>query len=737
MHLIRHILIVSLLILPHLTKLHAQTAQEYFNRGLELKKQNQIDEAIKAFQKATGRKRNFAEAYYEMALLYHSKQTPGSLARAETALLDAGRINPKNTKYKTALAKVYIDRGMLEDGITMYKRALKINPDDSTALADMANILADKVNRYKYRVTEVPSEYFYDQNILEYRRHYSGSMMNIKDLDRFKRVVMMPPIRWDIFVAIDDSTARAFNDKLLTLNPTDRDALYRQGLLYFDKVVYQSSYVSPHFYDGFRPDTSYIDEFAQLFEELVTHYPDDKDGNLFLGLAYHRMHEYEKAYEYFNTAKSLMSEDERAVFSNVGCLKVGGIKEKNIIVPKSDESNFWYQRDPLYLTPYNERELEHYSRVAEANLRFSKPKQGIEGWQTDRGKMLIKYGLPKNRVQYGGQFPKDYWHYENFAYMFERLVWDLDGIFVLGIWNNMDFKKIAEDIEKTYPEFYEYEPKGNVIDFHFDATDFRGEEGKTRVEFYYGIPFNKFQFDEEGEYYYSNFRTGVFLHDRDWKRVLEDIQDRDLQFRAIEIDTLLYNLGVDKFVYQVDPGKYNYAFEIMDLYSDNVGTLHDTLEVEEYGYETLQISDIQLAWDIKMINPDTLIFRDNLDIEPDPRRLFFENKPIFIYYEIYNLLLDGFPGNSDYTVEYKLQYLEEQKPWIVDFVRKLVINSKQDKGVATSFNVRGSERSESSFLRIDHKIKKLGPYCLTLKITDNLIQKSVEKSVIFRLLESK
>ena len=737
MHLIRYILIGFLFIVPHITELHAQTAQEYFNRGLELKKQNQIDEAIKAFQKATGRKRNFAEAYYEIALLYQSKQTPGALKRAETALLEAGRINPENAKYKTALAKVYLDRGMLEDGITMYKRALKINPDDSTALAGMAIILADEINRYKYRVDNVPSYYFFELNMLEYNRHYAGSMMNIKDLERVKRVQMMPPIRWDVFVAIDDSTARAYNDKLLTFNPTDRDALYRQGLLYFDKVVYQSSYDSPHFYDGFRPDTSYLDEFAQLFEELVARYPDDKDGNLFLGLAYHRMHEYEKAYEYYNTAKSLMPEDERAVFSNVGYLKVGGIKEKNVIIPKSDEPKFWYQRDPLYLTPYNERELEHYSRVAEANLRFSKPKQGIEGWQTDRGKMLIKYGMTKNRVQYSFPFTKDYWHYDNFAYMFERLVWDLDGVFVLGIWEGMDFKKIAGDIEKTYPEFYEYEPKGKVIGFHFDAADFRGEEGKTRVEFYYGIPFNKFKFDEEGEYYYGNFRTGVFLHDLDWNRVLEDIQDKDLQFSAIEIDTLLNNLGVDKFVYQVQPGKYNYAFEVMDWYSDNVGTLHDTFEVEEYGYETLQISDIQLAWGIEIINPDTLITRDNLDIEPNPRRLFFKNKPIFIYYEIYNLLLDEFPGNSDYTVEYKLQYLEEQKPWIVDFVRKLVINSKQDKGVATSFSVRGRERSESAFLRIDHKIEKTGQYRLTLKITDNLIQKSVEKSVIFRLFESK
>ncbi|KPK96259.1 hypothetical protein AMJ80_01005 [bacterium SM23_31] len=737
MFILRFFATFILLSLLYSISLHSQTAQEYYNQGLELKKQNQIDEAIKVFEKATGKDRNFSEAYYEIALLYQSKQTPGSLKRAETALLEACRIDTKNVKYKNALGKVYLDRGMFEESKTMYKRALAINPDDTTALAEMAIILADEVNRYKYRVDNVPRYYFYDPNILEYKRHYTGSMMDIKTLEGAKRIGIMPPIRWEEHVAMNDSTSRAYNDKILTLNPFDREALYRQGLLYFDKVVYQSSYGSSHFYDGFRPDTSYIDEFAKLFEELVRNHPDDKDGHLFLGLAYHRMHEYEKAYEYYNTARSLMSEDERAVFSNVGYLSAGGIKEKNIIIAESADSNFWYQRDPLYLTPYNERELEHYSRVAEANLRFFKPDQGIEGWQTDRGKMLIKYGLPKNRVQYGFPFTKDYWHYDNFAYVFERLGWDINGVFVLTVWDNMDFRKIVTDIEKNYPEFYEYEPKGKIIDFYLDAADFRGDEGETRVEFYYGIPFNRLRFDEEGEYYYGNFRTGVFLHDQDWNRILEDVQDKDLQFSAVSIDTLYKSLGVDKFEYQVKPGKYNYAFEIMDWYSDNAGTLHDTIDVEEYGYNTLQISDIQVAWDITMLNPDTLIFRDNLDIDPNPRRIYLMDESIYIYYEIYNLLLDGFPGGSDYTVEYKLQYLEKDKPWIVDFVRKLVINSKQDKGVATSFNVRGRERNESAFLRIDHKIKKTGQYRLTLKITDNIVEKSVEKSADFHLFENK
>ena len=53
---------------------------------------------------------------------------------------------------------------------------------------------------------------------------------------------------------------------------------------------------------------------------------------------------------------------------------------------------FWRKRDPLYLTAFNERRMEHYGRVAYANLRYGRRLKGIPGWRTDRGKTHIKYG---------------------------------------------------------------------------------------------------------------------------------------------------------------------------------------------------------------------------------------------------------------------------------------------------------------------------------------------------------
>ncbi|KPK90827.1 hypothetical protein AMJ80_07980, partial [bacterium SM23_31] len=87
--------------------------------------------------------------------------------------------------------------------------------------------------------------------------------------------------------------------------------------------------------------------------------------------------------------------------------------------------------------------------------------------------------------------------------------------------------------------------------------------------------------------------------------------------------------------------------------------------------------------------------------------------------------------------EYSIQYIGEDKYSVVDYIRRLIVNDKQELGVTTIFTRRGIDRDESSFLRLDHNLTKPGPYQLNLKVTDNTARKTVEKSVLLRLFEEK
>jgi GWxTD domain-containing protein len=136
-------------------------------------------------------------------------------------------------------------------------------------------------------------------------------------------------------------------------------------------------------------------------------------GDLLLATAFHWMGKDEQAEALFRNGMSALSPEEfRPYFA----------------LPPGVDS----QADPLLLTRYNERQLEHYARVTLATLCFSHPSGvGREpeelGWQTDRGQTLIRYGLPKHWALMRPEVipgeglvpPTEQWDYGKFDLLFE------------------------------------------------------------------------------------------------------------------------------------------------------------------------------------------------------------------------------------------------------------------------------------------------------------------------------
>jgi len=75
-------------------------------------------------------------------------------------------------------------------------------------------------------------------------------------------------------------------------------------------------------------------------------------------------------------------------------------KEKRLYAQSDDVgkrnvlTSFWLRNDPTPDTPVNEFKQEFYRRVQQANRDFGGGSD--EGWSTDRGRVLIKYGPPSN-----------------------------------------------------------------------------------------------------------------------------------------------------------------------------------------------------------------------------------------------------------------------------------------------------------------------------------------------------
>jgi len=75
---------------------------------------------------------------------------------------------------------------------------------------------------------------------------------------------------------------------------------------------------------------------------------------------------------------------------------------------------FWHRRDPRPDTPVNEYKEEFYQRLQYANERYTN--NLADGWKTDRGQALIKYGIPSSidpHLYDRGLAPHEIWQYNN------------------------------------------------------------------------------------------------------------------------------------------------------------------------------------------------------------------------------------------------------------------------------------------------------------------------------------
>ena len=101
----------------------------------------------------------------------------------------------------------------------------------------------------------------------------------------------------------------------------------------------------------------------------------------------------------------LISHDEREAF-----LALNSDEQRDNFI-----QHFWDVRNPSPGAPDNPYKTEIYRRIAFANERYGTPGEN-DGWRTDRGRIYIQLGEPKQHASYLGASetkPFEIWFYEN------------------------------------------------------------------------------------------------------------------------------------------------------------------------------------------------------------------------------------------------------------------------------------------------------------------------------------
>ena len=581
-------------------------------------------------------------AMYELARLYSDERTPGTRRQASTWLQRAMRKDKTNMDFRIEYANVLWALGRRGHAYKNAMRAIDLNPDHVGALYVAGRYAAWQMSRY---LEGERVDYQYDD--LGNRRTRSFSLERFGEEDRDQAI--------------------GYLTRALNVDPEHRPSLLLLGLVYYEAQM--------------------SDKMSLLFEDFLKRRPDDPDAYFFLGLAYQAQDEFKRAYPaYVNGLRRMPPRQQQFMMSVFMLVGKKSMEEDEELPDEEALRAFWTGRDPLFLTPINERLMEHCGRVAYTNLRFGDPERGIAGWTTDKGQAYIRYGRPEARSvrppEIDTGLDEPVWYQDHLYWLNQqgstpykhrpRLeMWDYGGFRLLfantdgrDTWRYrvgwLGNRLVDFDVMTTkVPEYYKDPYKWVRYDAPYQMARFRGDGDKARVEVYYALPGEEVQHIEAQTGAQAvEIRQGLFLFDANWDTLRKDVGRVDVmpwvQYAATREG---YLFASEKLM--LAPGKYFIAAEAEDRKTKSIGTFRSVLRVGTFGFDSLSVSDMLLAR--RIVEREQATYgRERYLILPNPLKQYQQGAQAYFYYEIYNLKKDRF-GATNYQVTYQIRTVKEDE----------------------------------------------------------------------------
>ena len=641
-------------------------------------------ERVQRLERAVGLDRKLATGYFELARTRMEHDTIADRMRAAEALERAVRLNPKNADFHYAFAMLHLRRGMDNSAAREFRKTIDLNPNDPRPHHQLG-LLAE-------------------ENMLHYRDMFNFTGGGVLDLRGF---------------ADDDYVeAQTRFEAALAADPHYAETYYRLALLY---------------YEGGR-----LEAMTALLRQAVRLGIANLDHYLFLGLAYHELGDDEAARRSYETALSMMSAPDRKLFESLLTVlppdSLAAYQRVDSLQRTNQERKFWAARDPLYLTPTNERLMEHYGRVAYANLRYSFPFRHVEGWKTDRGKTLIRFGRPrrhyKSRADLGSSPitghmqlnpSREVWDYGDFQLVYEDRFLNRNYAFAWGFLPENDSKNVFDRLIASTPERYDYFHGSVPLSLPHLIAQFRGRGDSTQLELYYGISEAQVQPGAVGRQS-ARFllERGLFVFDPEWHPCFEKRESRVLDAPTSEDSS---NLVIDRLSFSLPAGHYAYALELRDRISLHSGSARATFTVEDLSGDSLKISSLVLASQVTErggANTTGLYTKDGVDVIPVLVNRFPIRRPVYIYYEVYNLQTDA-DGLCRYRVDSRIEPVVEKSAFLAGAIRgigRLLGVNPQRTAITSSFESGSVNRNEILYHAIEMADARPGRYELTLTLQD-------------------
>jgi hypothetical protein len=264
------------------------------------------------------------------------------------------------------------------------------------------------------------------------------------------------------------------------------------------------------------------------------------------------------------------------------------------------------------------------------------------------------------------------------------------------------------------------------------VADFRGSDGQTALEVYYGIPPGLVGIEEQADSTYIHVRCALALADRGHTTIYRTAEDF-LYRGAFKIQKSKGAFVPELLKTQIPPGKYELQVQLKDLISGRTGLYKQSLEVKDYRPEGLQISDIQLASSIADTGSIGQFQKGDIWIIPMPTRVYRQKQKVHAYFEIYNLKKNEF-GQTRYKAQYRVRSSDMPAIGVFGAVSsrlRSLFRSKKPQ-VSVTYEQAGTSASEHEYVEIDLAKAKPGVNVLEVAIEDLVGGEKQAREIRFR-----
>jgi len=442
-------------------------------------------------------------------------------------------------------------------------------------------------------------------------------------------------------------------DQALALDPDHRDALFLKSLTLHLARGMPSADPLPMTYEG-----------KACAQRILDHDPEDLDARFLLAIHCLDLNEIDRADEEFkeciNEAPAPVQE---AFITSASTGHSGIVKYARDLPPEERRSfhlSYWRHYDPTPLTVANENQLEFWKRMALAEFFFGDPETGVRGWDTDPGRTLVRYGMPRTRAFDPGDVTSSGDHKFDLKFVPPSWSWSYrfrDRAFTLRFEDRgLQGKFTADDrtaktliaLRNPAPVVFHEAAPGAIQDLYMTSAGVAGRDGTVQQSVYVGLPPWR---DDRKTDWLEDSRFEMLVRDSTYTQIFQSksrIRPENIYRPFPGTEILLFS-----HKYDLPPGRYTVSAYVEDKDSEQHGALTRPLVVRDYEAEPgLSISDLELALALTPDLQGPRLTKLGQSYLPNPMGLVGDSRNLNVFYEIYHLATER--QHASYLLRYTI-----------------------------------------------------------------------------------